>query len=103
MPSSRPPLRPLPKPITRPHLRSGRMTEPLWFQLFWQRPLDPVRVADLLRHFAADRRSPRIVLEVRLTSDGTSYLLGCAAAMRSAVLQPLRALPNLTVRPFEPA
>src|SRR5689334_6197161 len=100
MPSSRPP----PKPPLRPSTsatQGGLMTEPLWTQLLWQRPLDPVRVADLRRRWAAGRRSPRFVREVRVTKDGASYLLGCATAMRSAVHQPLFTLPNLTIRSFE--
>jgi hypothetical protein len=74
---------------------------PIWRQLFWQRPLDPVRVADLLRQWAADQRSPQLLLESRLGPSGAKYLLAASRGMADAVLTPLRGLPNVTLRRVE--
>jgi len=79
------------------------MTEPrlTWRELHWQRPLEPARVAAGLRHWAADQRSPRLVLETRLSTNGATYLLGCSPRLASAVLAPLKTFPNLTLRSFQ--
>lgn len=61
-----------------------------WRQLHWQRPLDPHRVVGLLRQWAADPRSPRLILEARSTKDGVAYLLGApksAAGQAAAGLE----------------
>ncbi|SHH31256.1 Type IV secretory system Conjugative DNA transfer [Jatrophihabitans endophyticus] len=68
-----------------------------WRELRWQRPLEVDRVAGALRQWAADARSPRIVLELRLTRDGARYLIGwpSAADIRAA----LATIPNATLVP----
>jgi hypothetical protein len=81
----------------------SRSPEITWRRVFWQRPLDPIRVAACLRQWAADQRSPRIVLETRLTSTAASYLLGSMPVQFDAVLASLKALPNATVRPLDGA
>jgi hypothetical protein len=80
--------------------RSGVVSELRWLIASWQRPLDPVRVADVLRQWASDERSPQIVLEARLRSTGVEYLIGYSAPNSHAVATPLKALPNVTVRPL---
>lgn len=70
----------------------------VWRQLDWQRPLDPARVGDALRHWAADGRSPVVVLETRWSVQGVAHLLGSTASSSTAVTTPLRSFANLTVR-----
>ena len=69
-----------------------------WRELFWSRPLDPARVAACLRHWAADERSPQVVLETRLTRAGAQYLLGYRRAQTEGVLTPLKAIGSATLR-----
>jgi hypothetical protein len=47
-----------------------------WQRIHWQRPLDAERATGLLRLWAADQRSPRIVLEARASRSGVIYLVG---------------------------
>jgi hypothetical protein len=51
----------------------------VWRQLHWRRPLDAERVVGVLRQWAADQRSPLLVLEARANQDGIRYLLGAPA------------------------
>jgi hypothetical protein len=67
-----------------------------WRQLHWRRPLDPERVAACLRQWATDQRSPRLVIESRLTAAGAVYLFGWPRTA-GGVLTPLKALPNATL------
>jgi hypothetical protein len=69
----------------------------VWRQLHWQRPLDVARVAGCLRQWAADQRSPRIVLETRAEQSGVVYLLGVPQAALGHVCSPLRHLLGVTV------
>lgn len=55
----------------------------VWRRLHWNRPLDPARAISVLRGWAADQRSPRLVLEARAGRGGIEYLLG---APRPALL-----------------
>jgi hypothetical protein len=48
----------------------------VWRQLHWPRPLDVERSTAVLRSWAADSLSPRLVLEVRAGASGLTYLLG---------------------------
>jgi hypothetical protein len=78
------------------------MTEPtslalVWRQIHWHRPLEVARVVACLRQWAADQRSPRIVLEVRADDTGISYLLGTPTAALTQVASPLRSLLGATV------
>jgi hypothetical protein len=57
-----------------------------WYQLHWPRPLDPDRALGLLRSWAADSRSPQLVLEVRSTPDAVRYLLGVNSASSASIL-----------------
>ncbi len=48
----------------------------VWREIHWPRPLGPDRVIAVLRQWAADQRSPKVVLEVRTTPDGVCYAIG---------------------------
>jgi hypothetical protein len=71
-----------------------------WRRLYWQRPVDPTRIAGGLRHWAADQRSPHVVLETRMSSTETQYLIGAASISFESVMTPLRGMPNVTARPL---
>jgi len=45
----------------------------VWRQVHWPQPLDAARAASVLRSWAADQRSPRLVLESRASKDGVAY------------------------------
>jgi hypothetical protein len=53
----------------------------VWRQVDWRRPLDPVRAVSVLRGWAADQHSPRVVLEARATAGGISYVVGAHPAV----------------------
>jgi hypothetical protein len=57
----------------------------VWRQLHWPRPLEVAGAVAVMRAWAADQRSPLIVLEARANSMGVHYLLGCAASATAAV------------------
>ena len=67
-------------------------TQLIWRQLHWPRPLDPDRVTGLLRQWAADQRSPRLVLEVRSTTEGITHLIGVPADVSQPVSRTIREL-----------
>lgn len=48
----------------------------VWRQLHWPRPLDPADALAVLRQWAADQRSHRLVLEARADEHGVAYLVG---------------------------
>jgi len=78
------------------------MTEPassslVWRQIHWQRPLEVARVVGCLRQWAADQRSPRIVLEARTDASGITYLLGVPPAALGQVSSPLHNLLGASV------
>ena len=50
--------------------------KPVWRELHWLRPLDERAALEVLQAWAADRRSPQVVLEVHATTAGVVYLLG---------------------------
>lgn len=51
-------------------------TSLVWRQVHWPRPLDAEVLLDVVRAWAADHRSPTLVLEVRGRTSGVEYLLG---------------------------
>jgi hypothetical protein len=57
----------------------------VWRQLHWPRPLEVAGAVAVMRAWAADQRSPLVVLEARANDSGVHYLLGCAASARTAV------------------
>ncbi len=52
---------------------------PVFSELHLPRPLDPADVLRLLELLATDRGAPNLVLELRSTKTGLTYVLGCAA------------------------
>lgn len=69
-----------------------------WRQLHWPRPLDPERVRAVLRAWAADQRSPRLVLEARSSIAGVVYLLGMPLGAQEQVQRQLAtAVPGLQI------
>lgn len=78
----------------RPAARRG----PIWQQLHFSRPLDDRLVTGLLRQWAADQRSPRLVLEARATSEGVRYLLATPAEVAGETSATVRTLiPGITL------
>jgi hypothetical protein len=63
-----------------------------WQTLHWRRPLDAEQALACLRQWAADERSPRLVLEVRGGPAGVRYLLGVPTGAGDTVSAPLGSL-----------
>ncbi|MDQ1744010.1 MAG: hypothetical protein QOE23_2349 [Pseudonocardiales bacterium] len=63
----------------------------VWRQAHWPRPLDAAGAVAAPRAWAADQRSPLIVLEARADVAGVQYLLGAPAAAQDAVERRLSA------------
>lgn len=57
----------------------------VWRQLHWPRPLEAAGAVAVMRAWAADQRSPIIVLEARASAAGIRYLLGCAPSALASV------------------
>lgn len=74
----------------------------LWYQLHWPRPLDPDRALGLLRTWAADSRSPQLVLEVRATTTGVRYLLAVHSTSSAGILAGLTVhVPGMIIVPVK--
>lgn len=71
----------------------------VWQELHWQRPLDVAQVANCLRTWAADQRSPQIVLEARARRGQVSYFLGVPEAALAHFQASLRSLLGTAVVP----
>jgi hypothetical protein len=56
-----------------------------WQQMHWPRPLDAAGPVATMRAWAADQRSPEIVLEARAQACQIQYLLGCAPPAATSV------------------
>lgn len=78
------------------------MSEQLvWRRLHWNRPLDPDRALSVLRGWAADQRSPRLVLEATASRGGVEYLLGAPGpALIEASSLLTNTLPGTTLTPL---
>ncbi|MFF0493952.1 type IV secretory system conjugative DNA transfer family protein [Nocardia sp. NPDC004068] len=48
----------------------------VWQLLFWPSPFREGAATSLLRHWAAQKHAPQLILEARSTSDGVEYLVG---------------------------
>ncbi|TQN41693.1 type IV secretion system coupling TraD/TrwB family protein [Blastococcus colisei] len=71
-----------------------------WRLLQWQRPLPPEVALSVLRQWAADQRSPRLVLEARANRTGVRYLLGgTAPALHDAASVVTRGFPGSALLP----
>ncbi|MGI8667503.1 MAG: type IV secretory system conjugative DNA transfer family protein [Jatrophihabitans sp.] len=86
----------LPKPKRR------RMTSRyIWQQLHWPRPLEAAGPVSAVRAWAADQRSPEIVLEARAQGGQIHYLLGCAPTAMFSIHQRLTtAVPQARLTKF---
>lgn len=62
----------------------------IWRQLFWPPSLDPERVTACLRQWAADGRSPQLVLEARSDHRGVQYRLATPTAALPSIAAPLK-------------
>ena len=74
----------------------------VWRELHWQRPLPPERALSVLRQWAADQRSPQLVLETRADADHITNLLGGpppAVSQSAALLREL--LPGTVAVPID--
>ena len=70
----------------------------LWRQLQFTRPLDHELVTGLLRQWAADQRTPSVVLEARATEAGVRYLFAAPAGVSRQLAGGMRALvPGLSL------
>ncbi len=88
--------------MTPPFLAPSSMSPELtWYRLHWRRPLDPEAAVAVLRQWAADQRSPLLVLEARADAAGISYLLGTPSRSSITALTLLGSLATLTM--VEPA
>lgn len=77
--------------------RSPSLTDFVWLQLHFQRPVAEAAVTQLLRLWASDPRQPRLVLEVRSCAT-TQFLLGVPRGARSSITATVRqALPGTFV------
>ncbi|MEU4414340.1 type IV secretory system conjugative DNA transfer family protein [Nocardia salmonicida] len=63
----------------------------VWQFLFWPSPFREAAAMTLLRHWAAQKHAPQLILEARATSEGVEYLIGSqlrhARSVRRAVEQ----------------
>ena len=70
----------------------------VWRQLHWPQPLDAEQALAVLRSWAADQHSPRLVLEARASGHGVVYLLGGPLAAVLAAQRRLRtAVPEVRI------
>jgi hypothetical protein len=70
----------------------------VWRQLHWPQPLDTEAAMAVLRAWAADQHSPRLVLEARADEREVVYLLGAPLAALLAAQRRLRtAIPDVRI------
>lgn len=73
-----------------------------WSSLYWPRPLDVDGAAGVLRQWAADQRSPLLVLEARATAGAVQFAVGSAPGQQQSLRSSLeRQIPGLHVVPVE--
>lgn len=70
-------------------MSSKSSQELTWRQLHWRRPVEAGAVTELLRLWACDPRSPRIILEIRRSGDGLQYLVGVPRHQLTSVTRTL--------------
>jgi len=64
----------------------------IWQQVFWQVPFLESAAMALLRHLAAQRHAPRLILEARADSSGVQYVIGSQARHASSVRRAIEQL-----------
>ncbi|MBF6276397.1 MULTISPECIES: type IV secretory system conjugative DNA transfer family protein [Nocardia] len=73
-----------------------------WQILFWPSPFREGAATSLLRHWAAQKHAPQLILEARSTSDGVKYLVGSQLRHASGVRRSVEQLvPGSVVTPFD--
>lgn len=89
-------------PVTTKLIRMGMSMSPspkfVWLAVHWPQPLEPDPAVGLLRVWAADQRSPVMVLEAHGEAGAVRFVLGVPPSHRTAVVAQLgHALPGTHV------
>ncbi|MGS2809322.1 type IV secretory system conjugative DNA transfer family protein [Nocardia sp. MW-W600-9] len=75
----------------------------VWQLLFWPSPFREGAATSLLRHWAAQKHAPQLILEARATSDGVEYLVGSQLRHVHSVRRSVEQLiSGSVVTPFDP-
>ncbi len=76
----------------------------VWQQPFWSQPLNEASAFGLLRHWAAQRHAPQLILEARADITGVEYLIGSQLRHAQAVRRSIEQLiPGSIVTSADPA
>lgn len=74
----------------------------VWQLLFWPSPFREGAATSLLRHWAAQKHAPQLILEARSTSDGVEYLVGSQLRHAQGVRRSVEQLVSgAVVTPFD--
>ncbi|WP_280448629.1 type IV secretory system conjugative DNA transfer family protein [Nocardia brasiliensis] len=75
----------------------------VWQLLFWPSPFREPAATSLLRHWAAQKHAPQLILEARSTVDGVEYLVGSQLRHAHGVRRSVEQLvTGSVVTPFDP-
>lgn len=75
----------------------------VWQLLFWPSPFREGAATSLLRHWAAQKHAPQLILEARSTVDGVEYLVGSQLRHAHGVRRSVEQLiSGSVVTPFDP-
>ena len=87
-------------PPASPSLRPGSL---VWQLLFFPQPLGETAALGLVRHWAAQRHAPQILLEARADRSGVEYLVGSQLRHAGQLKRQIESLiPGALVVPFTP-
>ncbi|WP_109528681.1 type IV secretory system conjugative DNA transfer family protein [Nocardia aurea] len=76
----------------------------VWQLLFWPSPFREGAATSLLRHWAAQKHAPQLILEARSTIDGVEYLVGSQLRHAHGVRRSVEQLVGgSVVTPFDPS
>lgn len=85
---------------TTPALQPGSL---VWQLLFFPHPLGEAAALGLVRHWAAQRHAPQLILEARADDRGVEYLVGSQLRHAGQVKRQIESLvPGALVVPFDP-
>ncbi|MCA4994231.1 type IV secretory system conjugative DNA transfer family protein [Tsukamurella tyrosinosolvens] len=85
---------------TTPALQPGSL---VWQLLFFPHPLAEAAALGLVRHWAAQRHAPQLILEARADARGVEYLVGSQLRHAGQVERQIESLvPGTLVVPFDP-
>lgn len=88
---------------TPPTVASLQPESLVWQLLFFPQPLSETAALGLLRHWAAQRHAPQILLEARADHRGVEYLVGSQLRHAGQLKRQIEALlPGALVVPFDP-